>query len=308
MNAAALLLLYGSAWAWSGQRLLRRVTGSGVHPRLAVTAWLTAVIGALAAWVCALAVLLDAVLVSMWRHWALSLCMKVLGFAGHVGLPREIGSALALTLLAAGVAATTVVSRSVRYAYRRQRSRSREHAASVRMVGTPGYQPGVMVVQARRPVAYCVAGRPATVVITTAALERLDKPQLAAVLAHESAHLTGRHHQLLMVLRAMAAGLPLPLFTAATDAVAGLLEMCADDVAVRRHGAMPLLRGILALAGQPTMGAAALGAAGSAVLCRATRLTVSVPRRIRWRDGLVLSAVTGMALLTPLAVGLACHF
>lgn len=45
--------------------------------------------------------------------------------------------------------------------------------------------------------------------------ESLNRAQLKAVLAHEDAHLSGHHHHMLMVLRALAATLPhLPLFAA----------------------------------------------------------------------------------------------
>ena len=43
-----------------------------------------------------------------------------------------------------------------------------------------------------RPAAYCVAGRPAAIVVTSGALAVLDQPQLEAVLAHERAHLAQR--------------------------------------------------------------------------------------------------------------------
>lgn len=176
------------------------------------------------------------------------------------------------------------------------------------MVGRPGHQPGVVVIPADQPAAYCVAGQPDTVVVTTAALERLDETQLAAVLAHENAHLTGRHHQVHMLLRALAASAPrLPLFSAAAGAVAELLEMCADDAAARGHGRMPLLGGMLALSGQRSVTAAALGAADTAVLTRVARLSAPAPGRTRWRHAVALITVTGLSILTPLAVGLACH-
>ena len=43
-----------------------------------------------------------------------------------------------------------------------------------------------------QPAAYCVPGRPATIVLTSGALAVLDPAQLTAVLAHERAHLAGR--------------------------------------------------------------------------------------------------------------------
>ena len=52
-----------------------------------------------------------------------------------------------------------------------------------------------------RPMAYCLAGRQPTVVLTTGTLSVLDPGQLAAVLAHERAHLASRHHLLMTVAR-----------------------------------------------------------------------------------------------------------
>ena len=102
----------------------------------------------------------------------------------------------------------------------------------------------LVVITADRPAAYCVAGRPHAIVLTTAAVRTLDSVQLGAVLAHEDAHLAGRHHHLLMVLRALADSLSrLPLFTRGAEAVAALLEMCADDTAIRGHGSRPLIAG-----------------------------------------------------------------
>lgn len=307
MNAAVLLLGYAAAWAWLGPRLLRRVTGAGVHPRLAVAAWLTAVAGVVGAWLAAIAVLLVVEVGSMWRHSALVLCLKALGVAGQVGLPRPLGSALAVGLLAAGLVLTVVVAVRVTRRLTGLRSRSRAHASAARLIGRPTGRPGVVVVEAGEPVAYCVSGRPRAVVVTTAALHRLDEPQLAAVLAHENAHLSGHHHDLLMVLRALAAGLPaLPLFSAAAGAVARLLEMCADDVAARRHGSLPLLRGLLALVAAP-VASAALGAADTAVLQRAERLVTPASPGVCWRDRAVLTAVIVLAVLAPMAAGLACQ-
>lgn len=107
MNAALLLFAYASALIWVGPVLLRRVTGTGVHPRLAVASWLSAVFAAIAAWVGALVSLGAAVLDSIWRHRALALCVKELGLAGELGLPRGIASALAVGVLSTGAVATS---------------------------------------------------------------------------------------------------------------------------------------------------------------------------------------------------------
>ncbi|MCV7084207.1 M48 family metalloprotease, partial [Mycolicibacter hiberniae] len=88
------------------------------------------------------------------------------------------------------------------------RKRAHEHARAVRIVGRASGDDDVLVVDGATPGAYCVAGRPAAIVLTTGALGALDDRQLAAVLAHERAHLAGHHLQLVCALRAAAAVLP----------------------------------------------------------------------------------------------------
>ena len=80
-------------------------------------------------------------------------------------------------------------------------------------------------------------GRPATIVLTSGALAVLDPDQLAAVLAHERAHLAGRHHLLTGLTRGLAAMLPgrAAVHPRAAE-VARLAEMRADDAAARRSG------------------------------------------------------------------------
>jgi hypothetical protein len=113
---------------------------------------------------------------------------------------------------------------------------------------------------------------------------------------------------MLMVLRAAAAGLPrLPLLAAGPEAVSRLLEMNADDAAARRHGRHPLLCGMMALVGQPTVSAAALGVANTAVLDRATRLAAPAPAGARWRDRLRLWTAIGLTIAVPLFTGVLCH-
>src|SRR5206468_170353 len=80
-----------------------------------------------------------------------------------------------------------------------------------------------------QPHAYCVAGRHPTVILTTGAVQALDHGQLDAVLAHERAHLAGRHHRLLALARIGRLVLPfLPLMRDADEQVARLVELHAD--------------------------------------------------------------------------------
>lgn len=130
----------------------------------------------------------------------------------------------------------------------------------------------------------------------SAALDTLSKPELAAILAHEQAHLDGHHPQIVAVARGPAGTFPkLRLMTEGADHIARLLEMCADDRAAREHGRGPLLSGILALTGAAPVAAGALGAtAAAAVLVRAERLA-SAPRMELGRTALMIAVVTIIA-------------
>ena len=136
--------------------------------------------------------------------------------------------------------------------------------------------------------------------LTTGALAVLGPDQLTAVLAHERAHLAGRHHLLLAVTRSLAAVAPaVPLFARGTSAVARLAEMRADDVAARRaggnQGRRTLLTALLAMATGLAAGpapAAWLPGAGGVVAARVRRLA-DPPPPARWLcHGLALTAVT----------------
>lgn len=101
----------------------------------------------------------------------------------------------------------------------------------------------------------------------------LTKPQLAAILAHERAHLDGRHPEIVAVARSLAKTFPgLRLMTEGAHHISRLREMCVDDAAAREHGRQPILDGILALTGATPVPSGPLGAAGVAVLARAQRM------------------------------------
>jgi Zn-dependent protease with chaperone function len=66
----------------------------------------------------------------------------------------------------------------------------------------------VTVIDHEAPAVYCLPGRHGRVVVATAALRALDDERLAAVLAHERAHLRQRHHLLRATAEALAVALP----------------------------------------------------------------------------------------------------
>jgi Zn-dependent protease with chaperone function len=136
-------------------------------------------------------------------------------------------------------------------------------------------------------------------VVTGAAVAKLKSTELEAVLAHERAHLTGHHPNIVAALRSLAAVFPrLTLMTRGTTEVSRLLEMCADDAASRLQGRGALLSGLMALAGAAPAGA--LGAADVAVLARARRLSTPPPPRARAQARAVLTSTVTIMIAGPL--------
>jgi Zn-dependent protease with chaperone function len=296
---AAGLLLYSVAVLSVGPRLLPKFTRRGDAPRLGVAVWLTAIATVLVAWVGAVVFFI----IEVARHWkhpelvVLSCLYQLHGlFIGdHSGAPQ----ALALAIVAGVSGAVGVTCVRLSRALTRLRTRAYGHAEAARLVGRSTGDPDVVVIDAPNPAAYCVAGRPPAIVVTSATLAVLGNEELSAVLAHERAHLAGGHLNVVAVLRSLASVFPnLALMTGGAAEVARLLEMCADDAAVRCHGNAALLSGLMSLVGAAP--AEALAAADVAVLARAERLTATPTRRSRIGVQAALAAAMTIMLSVPL--------
>lgn len=114
---------------------------------------------------------------------------------------------------------------------RDERSR-RRHRDLVRMLSSPMPEhPDTLLLAHDAPVAYCLPGTTRSITVLSAGLMSiLDDAELRAVIAHEEAHATQRHHLVLLAFRAWRRSLPwFPIATRAQDAVASLVEMLADD-------------------------------------------------------------------------------
>jgi Zn-dependent protease with chaperone function len=253
VRPALLVFGYAVAVAWGTPALLARLTSAGISARLGLAAWLTAMASALASLAVAMQYLVTAAIAG-WSQLAEAVCRSVAGGACtamvYRGAAFELG--LGLAAIAATLALAVLAWRYGRGVQRAQR-RTRAHAEAARITGrrlpVKGAGEGgaavvagtvvanTVVIDATRPAAYCVPGRPAAIVLTSGALAVLDPGQLTAVLAHERAHLAGRHHLLTALTRGLAATFPaVPLFTRGPAEVARLAEMCADDAAARRSG------------------------------------------------------------------------
>lgn len=303
MSVAVCLLLYSLVVLVFGPLLLARLTHAGHNPRLGAAAWMTSIASVLVSWAAAAMVAL-ADLIHHWSHpgAVLANCLAALHgvAAGNVGAAMQIGL-LALSTL--GAAAVAVSAARLAVILLRMRSRTHRHARAVRLVGRRVDGLDAIVLDAPEPAAYCVSGRPNAVVITRAALQALTEPQLAAILAHERAHLDGHHPQIVAVARGVAAMFPnLTLMTHGAHHIAGLLEMCADDSAAGTHGRQPILGGLLALTGAMPAVSGAMGAAGFAVLARAERL--ALPGRPDVGRTVMIAIAIAIAVGGPLVTAL----
>jgi Zn-dependent protease with chaperone function len=200
-----------------------------------------------------------------WPAFARTICESVSAGTCPPTVYRSAAYELGLAVAAfVGVVVMTLLTWRYVRSLRRASVRTRAHAEAARITGrrVEG-QEAPFVLDASQPAVYCVPGRPATIVVTTGALAVLGTEQLTAVLAHERAHLAGRHHLLLAVTRSLAAIAPfVPLFARGTGEVARLAEMRADDVAARHGSRRTLLTALLAMsAGGRGVGTALAGTA-----------------------------------------------
>jgi len=186
-------------------------------------------------------------------------------------LVETLGPTHLLALVAALVLGTRLLGVLAVTSLRTLRLR-RRHRDLVDVLGTPWpAAPGARVLDHPAPVAYCLPGRRSRLVLSVGVLDALAPAELRAVLAHERAHLRERHD--LVVLPFVAWGATAPFvrgMTCAQLAVAALIEMRADDVAVASADPAEL-SGALRTVGGPTP-VAATGSLSTALDTRLTRI------------------------------------
>lgn len=175
---------------------------------------------------------------------------------------------------------------------RRTARQRRRQLDAVAVLGHPDPELDAVLVDHPSPVAYCLPGRGRRVVLSTAALAVLDDAQLAAVLAHERAHLRHRHDLVIAVATAYARAFPyVPAFRHAREEIVRLVELAADDAAGPDR--LAVAGAILSLAHRPAP-VPALAAAGTAAGQRVRRLLA--PPRPLSRPQAVLGAVAIAAM------------
>ncbi|MEV6340858.1 M56 family metallopeptidase [Nocardia vinacea] len=270
MNATApvfaglALLLAGPAPA-----LLSRATWPYRTPRAALVLWQ--------------AIALAAVLSAFGSGLAIAAELLVPGPNGRptTSPAREI-DALGLPLWLAYVfvfALTLLVGARLMYAIvrvgvhtRRRRARHRMLVDLLDQSGPQRRAADIRVLASTEPIAYCLPGLRQRVVLSEGTLTSLQDAEVTAIVSHERSHLRARHDLVLEAFTAVHEAFPRVVRSkAALGSVKLLIELLADDSAVKVTGPKPLARALVACA-KSTAPQGALAAGGPTTLIRIQRL------------------------------------
>jgi len=164
----------------------------------------------------------------------------LMGWESRAGLGWDHAAALAV---AVAIAARLLWSLG-KGAVRVWRMRSRQRAM-LQVVVKPGSSPCVHVIDVVDAIAFSIPGAPPMIVLSQAMLNQLDDRELAAVVAHERAHLSRRHHLLMLPFVSWREAFPwLPGTTSAYDSAHNLVELQADDAACNAVDRLTLARAL----------------------------------------------------------------
>ena len=223
--ALALLL------AWPVPRLLARVTTVRRGPRAALVLWQSTGVAAV------LAALFAAPAAVPW-------------LVGSAPRLRDTWPVLALAGLLTGIVTVRLLVSADRIG-RNLRSVRRRHRELVDLLATrdDGH---TRVLEHTTPTAYCLPGVRRRVVLTQGTIDRLTPDELGAVMAHERAHLSGRHDLVVEFFTVVHEAVPRFMRSStALREVHLLIEVLADRAAVRRAGVVTTARAIVGMAGGP---------------------------------------------------------
>jgi Zn-dependent protease with chaperone function len=180
------------------------------------------------------------------------------------------------------------------------RARQRQHELLNLLAHGDPKVPGALVVDHPAAAAYCLPGLRSTIVISAGALDLLDADELAAVLAHERAHLRERHDLVLLPFLALLRAFQWSgTARQAYKAVGLLVEMHADDRALQQRPARELATALLRVGaaggGVPT------GALAVASRTEECEVAARVIRLLRPMPGLS-NALVALVIATAAAI------
>lgn len=244
----------------------------------------------------------------------------LIGSGGATARPWGLLTALRVVCLAASVTLLAVLCWILVAAIMTVlRARHRQRALLGLLAHDDPKVPGALVVDHPAAAAYCVPGLRSAIVISAGALDLLDQAELAAVLAHERAHLRARHDLVLLPFTALLRAFRWSATAqGANKEVALLVEMLADDRARRLRPAKELATALLRVGASgggfaPIGALAAAGGAGRARAPSAGRaaidgeLAARVTRLLRPPPGLpvalvaLVGAVVALLVIAPAA-------
>ncbi len=284
MTIALVLILGALLVAWIAPRLLEYRLHVGADPQTLLVTWIGLVGGTLVSLATA------ASLVLLPGHGparqVAALVHHCWSAVSHGSVPRFDEVAGLLSVMVAALAAVRCSTGLLRHA-RQRRTLHRKHLDLLRILTGSGATPGSMLwLDVPDPMAYSVAGRPSLIVASEWLRRRLPGDAVAAVLEHERAHLRGRHHLMVAIADALAVALPwLPLMRRSPYLVRALVEVSADAVAARSHGAGVVRSALLSMSAHLTP-AHGLGMARDCIALRLELLSSHRPEHSRLRRAL----------------------
>jgi len=286
--AALVVVLFGPAGP-----MLARATWVRRAPRAAVALWQAiGVAGALAAigFGLSVAVLparagLAGGLTRMLAQGAAGHPLRGLGIAGALGLTLAVDVCTVLLIGLTVTAVRTTVDRS-------------RHRRLLDLVGhAVDGSPGVQVIDDPRVAAWCLPGLRPRIVVSAGALDQLRHTEFGAVVAHERGHAHGRHGIVMLPFASMDTLLRrLPYARHARREVALLLEMAADDFALRTHRPRHLAAALIELASSGPAPTCSFAAGGTDVALRFHRILA------RNRTSVPVAAVVGAGVVAVLTL------
>ncbi len=297
---ALLLAALAVVLAGIAPRVMARLVAFRRAPRPALVAWqavsLSAVIAALCAAPAAVAYLSD-------TTYGWFACSSQNGCATTIWWMENrrwivLGIAAAVTLLVIG--RLLLSGHRIGTRLRAARARHRELVDVLAAPESDGRADGIRVLDHATPTAYCLPGRRSRVVLTQGALAALPDDELEAVLAHERAHLRGRHDLLIEYFTVLHHSVPNPVRSPeALREVRLLVEALADRAAVRQSGPVTTARALMTLA-QGQAPEAGLGAGGDGTTAARMRLLAAEP--LSPLTVALMYAYAAVVLVLPLAL------
>ena len=246
-------------------------------------------------------------------------CQRCLASSNPFGEPfAGLMLPAAVPLAATGILGLVIAGGIAVELHRRWRA-SIATAAHLRAVAVTATVRGtrVLLVDDAAPLAWTLPRRHGGIVVSTGTLDALTNHELDAVLAHEQAHLSQRHHLLESIVAGVGRTLGrVPSVRAAISALPHYLEIAADARAQRVAGTPALARALVVLGSSRVRAQATAGVPGAPVLHaagpqRIERLVGAAPRRggtvFAWAAAVtsVASMLWAVAVMIPYGAAVA---